>query len=184
MPNAVGGPTRSRGSTHACRAGGDPVLRWPWRRSAPPAVPPGPPPSADVPPSRAPRTPAWHRVAPLQRVVGSMPLTAPVERLTPSLSSWADPRFTTALGHVVDPDGPSGRVSGLVEPVPPRAAPGTASPPDLILFPPPPSSSPSWRDLASVQALHDPTPLQDSTALHDPTALHDSTASGRPTARE
>ncbi len=89
-------------------------MRWPdwssWRRQARPAAPP-----AASAPSRPP--PGWHGLPPVQRAVAPMPLTAPVSRLTAALSSWADPRFLAPLGHVVDPDGPSGRVEGVVRPV-------------------------------------------------------------------
>ena len=64
-----------------------------------------------------PFTPAWRTLPPVQRSVGGMPLTAPVDRLQGTLASWADPRSVAPLGHLVDPEGPCGRVEGLVRPV-------------------------------------------------------------------
>jgi hypothetical protein len=95
----------------------------PWRK---PARPTGP--AATAPP---PAPPGWCSVPPVQRTLAPMPVTAPVSRLAPALNTWADPRLLTSLGHVVDPDGPSGWVEGLLRP-----ARGPAVPPGGPELPP------------------------------------------------
>jgi hypothetical protein len=74
-----------------------------------------------------------------------MPLTAPVERLRGTLASWADPRSVAPLGHLVDPDGPCGRVEGLVRPVGGPISWSAGG--DLSLRPPAPTGRPTVQRL-------------------------------------
>ena len=122
---------------------------WPWPRR--------PTTSGETPaPITATPRPAWRDAPTLQRAVGIHPLIAPTERLTSSLSTWADPSFLAPLGHVVDPDGPAGRVDGLVSAV---GVPTTRSDrPELPLRPPSrPSRAPVERRAVLTSA---PTPAE------------------------
>ncbi len=60
----------------------------------------------------------WTAVASIQRVVVPIAPVAPREPFVQSLSAHDDPRFLRPLAHIVDPDGPSGRIGGLVTPTP------------------------------------------------------------------
>jgi hypothetical protein len=52
----------------------------------------------------------WRSVPPIQRAVATPALVSPPDRLQPALLSWRNPSFLAPLGHVVDPQGPSGYV--------------------------------------------------------------------------
>ena len=45
---------------------------------------------------------------------------APLDAFTGSLATAQNPSFLAPLGHVVDPDGPSGQVEGLAGPIVPQ----------------------------------------------------------------
>ena len=77
---------------------------WPGRRAADAAAAP------EVPVARR---AAWRDAAPLQRVLRPLSPVTSLQTFASSLGAWQDPRFVGPLGHVVDPDGPSGRVTGL-----------------------------------------------------------------------
>src|SRR4051812_3850039 len=99
------------------------MSRWSWPWSRQPPQPAAGPPAGGGSVSGSTRgggttvPPAWRGLPPVQRTVDDMPVTAPVSRLTSALASWGDPRSVAPLGHLVDPEGPSGRVEGLVMPV-------------------------------------------------------------------
>ncbi len=102
------------------------MARW-WRRGdADPALPPaqsatGNTPSAAPPPvQRA----AWQDLPPLRPTLTATPPIAPRDSFTASLATSHNPSFLAPLGHIVDPDGPSGHVEGLASPVAPQVISG------------------------------------------------------------
>ena len=74
-------------------------------------------PAAPPPVQRA----AWRDLPPLRPTLTSTPPVAPRDSFTASLATSHNPSFLAPLGHVVDPDGPSGQVAGLASPVAPQA---------------------------------------------------------------
>ena len=66
---------------------------------------------------------AWASLPVLQRIVEPIDPVAPREPFVASLSSHRNPSFLAPLSHVVDPNGPSGRIGGLVTPTPMRDVP-------------------------------------------------------------
>ncbi|MGS0686699.1 hypothetical protein ACVBEQ_16395 [Nakamurella sp. GG22] len=72
---------------------------------------------------------AWRDLPPLRPTVTATSPVAPLDSFTASLATARNPSFLGSLGHVVDPDGPSGTVEGLAAPVvPQRLAAGTELP--------------------------------------------------------
>jgi len=69
---------------------------------------------------------AWQDLPPLPHVLTPTPPIAPLDAFTASLVTRRDPSFLAPLGHLVDPDGPSGHVDGLARPEPPRTLPAGA----------------------------------------------------------
>ncbi len=97
------------------------MARW-WRRGdADPALPQ----SHSVNKVALPAPPsvqraAWRDLPPLRPTLISTPPVAPRDSFTASLATSHNPSFLAPLGHVVDPDGPSGHVQGLASPVAPQ----------------------------------------------------------------
>lgn len=96
------------------------MARW-WRRG------PGTDPASthDVSPvGTALNTPvqraAWRDLPPLRPTVTATTPVAPLDTFTASLATARNPSFLGSLGHVVDPDGPSGMVGGLAAPIVPQ----------------------------------------------------------------
>ena len=115
---------------------------WPWgspgtesagtsEPAAPRATPtPEPAPApAPAPVQRA----AWQDLPPLQRTMTPTPPIAPLDTFTSSLATAHDPSFLAPLGHLIDPDGPSGHVDGLARPELPQTI---STGPDLTVAPP------------------------------------------------
>ncbi|HOZ57478.1 MAG TPA: hypothetical protein PKY70_04770, partial [Nakamurella multipartita] len=67
---------------------------------------------------------AWQDLAPLRPTLTPTPPIAPLDTFTSSLATAHDPSFLAPLGHVVDPDGPSGHVDGLASPAVPHTIAG------------------------------------------------------------
>src|SRR6478672_5399544 len=103
---------RSIGSIRGCRAAGGDMRFWP--KSAPADDPAPAPPITTL--TR--RAPDWPSVPGIQRVVTSMTPIADRAGFEHSLGTHQDPTFLAPLAHLVDPDGPSGRISGLMTPAP------------------------------------------------------------------
>jgi hypothetical protein len=59
----------------------------------------------------------WREVPALQRTVGELAPLVPLQAFTAGLSAHQNPSFLGPLGHVIDPDGPSGRVQAVVAPL-------------------------------------------------------------------
>ena len=102
------------------------MARW-WRRGdSDPALPQaqsaiGSTPAATPPPvQRA----AWRDLPPLRPTLTTTPPVAPRDSFTASLATSHNPSFLAPLGHIVDPDGPSGHVEGLASPVAPQVISG------------------------------------------------------------
>ncbi|MBA3340125.1 MAG: hypothetical protein H0T54_10355, partial [Geodermatophilaceae bacterium] len=103
---------------------------------------------------------------PLQRTVEAADPTAPLASFPASLASWQDPRFLAPLGHVVDPDGPSGYADGLAVPVSPRFVSGgpELTVAALTVAPPPPkpqvqramAGTSSWSTAAEPSSAGEP----------------------------
>ena len=110
------------------------MARW-WRRGdAEPSSPQGNSAAAatgstsPAPLQRA----AWQDLPPIRPTVTATRPVAPLDTFTASLSTSHNPSFLAPLGHVVDPDGPSGHVEGLARPVVPQTV---SSGPDLAVAP-------------------------------------------------
>ena len=106
------------------------MARW-WRRGDADPAPPhaqsatGGSGSVAAPPvQRA----AWRDLPPLRPTLTSTPPIAPRDSFTASLATSHNPSFLAPLGHIIDPDGPSGHVEGLASPVAPKTI---SSGPDL-----------------------------------------------------
>ncbi len=106
-------------------------MRWPWGWGRRPGagdtggdasgVPaPGPARSEPVPMSGRTSGPAaWSSLPPVQRSLGDVaPAVAPPDAFRSSLTTQQNPSFLAPLGHLVDPDGPSGVVGGLADAAP------------------------------------------------------------------
>lgn len=121
-----------------------------WWRRAPSAA-------ADPKPDLSRARPGWQHLAPLQRTVGPVEPTAPLDSFASSLASGHDPRFLAPLEHVVDANGPSGRAEGIATPVPPKWVTGG---PELALRP---GQQPVQRATASgaVQTESAAAPIHD-----------------------
>ena len=63
---------------------------------------------------------AWQDLPPIRPTVTATRPVAPLDTFTASLATSHNPSFLAPLGHVVDPDGPSGHVDGLARPVVPQ----------------------------------------------------------------
>lgn len=87
-------------------------MAW-WKREPndPGSTLPAPSP-APVPVQRS----EWQQLRPNPPLVQRMSPIAPLDPFVASLATSHDPRFLGPLGHLVDPDGPSGTVTGLVAP--------------------------------------------------------------------
>src|SRR5262249_43661350 len=113
--------TRSTGSIRGSPAAGDVMRLWPRLSRAVHSSPESA--STDQGPLPNPQ-PGWPSVPPIQRVVPQ--LTPTVQRhFEASLGSHQDPRFLAPLAHLAAPDGPGGRIGGLV---PAAAPPGQQAP--------------------------------------------------------
>jgi hypothetical protein len=85
---------------------------WPFRRQAKDPVATGPQP-APAPIMRR----EWTSLAPIQRLVGPHPLTAPSDRFSGGLATHQDPSLSReGMGHQVSPEAPSGLVLSLARP--------------------------------------------------------------------
>src|SRR2546428_13637096 len=85
---------------------------WPFRRQpeAPPAAGPQPVPA---PPVRR----DWAGLAPIQRLIGQHPLTAPSDRFSDDLATHHDPSVSTEpMGHQVSAEAPAGIVLARARP--------------------------------------------------------------------
>src|SRR5712692_7376992 len=85
---------------------------WPFRRNpeAPAVAGPHPVPA---PPIRR----DWAGLAPIQRLIGAHPLTAPSDRFSDDLATHHDPSVSTdTMGHQVSADAPAGLVLTLARP--------------------------------------------------------------------
>ena len=106
---------KSTGSTPGSLAAGTDMRIWP--RSQRPAEP-----------AAAERhAPQWPSLPAVQRVLTPIAPVADREGFVSSLAAHTDPSFLAPLAHLVDPDGPSGRITGLIAPAP--SAPAAAPPP-------------------------------------------------------
>ena len=89
-------------------------MAWSWlrRRADRPTVPA---PTAAHPPATAPvpHEGAWQDLPAVQRTLEPLSLVAPLDAFTNSLAAHQNPSFLAPLGHGVDPDSPSGLVTGL-----------------------------------------------------------------------
>ena len=123
---------------------------WPWGGSAADsaAMPESAAPQAVPAPAPVQRA-AWQDLPPLQRTLTPTPPIAPLGAFTSSLATANDPSFLAPLGHIVDPDGPSGHVDGLARPEMPR----TISTGPELTVPPPRKRSPIT---SAVQRLIEP----------------------------
>src|SRR2546428_11826850 len=105
---------------------------WPFRRQpeAPPAAGPQPVPA---PPVRR----DWAGLAPIQRLIGAHPLTAPSDRFSDDLATHHDPSVSTdTMGHQVSADAPAGQGLPLAPPPTRHDGPALVPPP-----PPPPTEA-------------------------------------------
>ncbi|WP_344809070.1 hypothetical protein [Microlunatus ginsengisoli] len=112
---------------------------------------------------------AWSSLPPVQRSLGDVaPAVAPPDAFRSSLTTQQNPSFLGPLGHLVDPDGPSGVVGGLADAAPgqplsygggpelrvPEAAPAKRPAPavqrHIATLRPEPSSEPSSTPAADV----------------------------------
>ena len=89
-------------------------MAWSWlrRRADRPSIPV---PTAAQPPVIAPVRPegAWQDLPAVQRTLEPLSPVAPLDAFTNSLAAHQNPSFLAPLGHGVNPDGPSGLVTGL-----------------------------------------------------------------------
>src|SRR5256714_13913434 len=66
----------------------------------------------------------WAGLAPIQRIIGTHPLTAPPDRFSDDLATHHDPSVSSdTMGHQVSADAPAGLVLALAPPPPPTAGP-------------------------------------------------------------
>ncbi len=88
-----------------------------WPRSQRPAEP--------TPAAAERHAPQWPSLPAVQRVLTPIAPVADRDGFVSSLAAHTDPSFLAPLAHLVDPDGPSGRITGLIAPAPsaPAAAP-------------------------------------------------------------
>src|SRR3954453_7946942 len=96
------------------------------RDTTPPTASGGP--SEKVPAPVAPTAPtgdrpglAWRALPVLQRAVGTLEPVTSMTRFSAGLASHRSPAFLAPLGHLVDPAGPSGEVTGLLQSAAPQA---------------------------------------------------------------
>src|SRR5256885_5739554 len=85
---------------------------WPFRSrvEAPPAAGPQPVPAPVI-------RRDWAGLAPIQRLIGDHPLTAPSDRFSDDLATHQDPSVTSdPMGHQVSADAPAGLVLALARP--------------------------------------------------------------------
>src|SRR4051794_18027042 len=85
--------------------------------SAPQLPDPGPPDAPSPHPARH----EWQYLPPVQRVLTDPSLITAPEEFQQHLSTWRDPSFFRAPGHVRSPDAPSGSVAELARPARPVA---------------------------------------------------------------
>ena len=99
---------------------------------------------------------AWQDLPPIRPTVTATRPIAPLDTFTSSLSTSHNPSFLAPLGHVVDPDGPSGHVEGLARPVVPQTV---SSGPDLAVAPrPSPVNTAVQRLLSPIMRFADNEP--------------------------
>ncbi|RVX38998.1 hypothetical protein EDD27_1330 [Nonomuraea polychroma] len=120
-------------------------MRWPWSRRR-----------STAPPRPAPE---WPSLPPLQRVIGSHPLTIPPEAFAASLAAWQNPSRLAPLAHDLSPDAPSGLLHDLAMPLP-----GTPRRPVL-------PAAPTPHNPTSAPPAHNPT--VDSPIQRSPDVLPD-----------
>jgi hypothetical protein len=114
------------------------------------------------------RPAAWPSLAPIQRTVGEVPLTAPTVDFGRDLAGLRRPDLILRpLGHDVAADGPAGLVSGIATPLaagPIVAGPLGATADQAALPPLPASSAPRGvqRRARTVSAARAPTPGADA----------------------
>ncbi len=102
------------------------MARW-WRRDDADPAPPQQQSATGATGSTAPppvQRAAWRDLPPLRPTITATPPVAPRDSFTSSLATSHNPSFLAPLGHVVDPDGPSGHVEGLASPVAPQVISG------------------------------------------------------------
>ncbi len=139
------------------------MARW-WRRGdAEPSSPQGnsaPAVTGSTSPAPVQRA-AWQDLPPIRPTVTATRPVAPLDTFTASLATSHNPSFLAPLGHVVDPDGPSGHVDGLARPVVPQTV---SSGPELAVAPrPSPVNTAVQRLLSPIMrfADNDPAPAPD-----------------------
>src|ERR671937_652872 len=85
---------------------------WPFQRKAQASAASGPQP-VPAPVIRR----EWRSLAPIHRLVGPHPLTAPSDRFSDGLATHRDPSLSSdGMGHQVSADAPSGMVLSLARP--------------------------------------------------------------------
>jgi hypothetical protein len=99
-----------------------------WPKSAPADDPAPAPPITTL--TR--RAPDWPSLPSIQRIVTSIAPIADRAGFEHSLRTHQDPSFLAPLAHLVDPDGPSGRIGGLVTPAPTSTASVPAANPGVV----------------------------------------------------